>query len=602
MKTKIDIETLSFTLDEWEKHSDRPEKRAHNRLILLGLIPGDECLAPYKAKDCYYTKTLKAAKEINPEVDQYINKLVSAQFKKENDKKKKRARQKTLSHTKAMDCFERCVQIQAQRERNSLRRRARLLKAAKDLGLSAYLNRQEIAQRVLEAKEQAQGQGFQLLSAADRAAMAKPVVHWLVPGLVPEGDLTIIGGRPKVGKTRLAVAIAAAVLNGTQLLELPATATKAPVILCSDDQADGDTCEMLSALDLWQHPDLHWSRHFRLNERDLDGLLGAIKSNPGALVVIDSLRSISRCLQHGENDPEIGATLYDLKQAVTDAGGTLLLVHHCNKTNDLVGIEALSGHNAIAGAANSVLTMHHLEAKNGQVDKQSPQRRLVREARSGDGFDLVIDRDASAGFRRVSDVGEWKQQQEEASNREKLTTLQTEVLDAVNERNGEWMTRRDVCEAVGIEWTERGRTPDCQRISRSLQRLVQNGFIDSQRAGLESTFRSVASRESTKTLMTMMPSSHTNGSHGITPSDDSDDSDDKGGLVSSMSSVASNDVMTRKPLPALDGIDVITDSPASEPQEKVRRRTQLALAIPGASSEKQPDTGDPHWPERKGVA
>jgi hypothetical protein len=40
-----------------------------------------------------------------------------------------------------MVCFERCVEIQAKKERNSLRRRARLLKAGKDLGLASYLKR-----------------------------------------------------------------------------------------------------------------------------------------------------------------------------------------------------------------------------------------------------------------------------------------------------------------------------------------------------------------------------------------------------------------------------------------------------------------------------
>ena len=43
-----------------------------------------------------------------------------------------------------MVCFERCVEIQAKKERNSLRRRARLLKAGKEmpaLGLASYLKR-----------------------------------------------------------------------------------------------------------------------------------------------------------------------------------------------------------------------------------------------------------------------------------------------------------------------------------------------------------------------------------------------------------------------------------------------------------------------------
>jgi hypothetical protein len=292
--------------------------------------------------------------------------------------------------------------VQAQRERNSLRRRARLLKAAKDLGLAAFINRQEIAQKVLEAKARCSGEGFKPLTAAERAARPKPVVRWLVRGVIPANDMTIVGGRPKVGKTRLALAIVAAVLRGEPFLEFQVAASPPPVLLVTDDQSAGDTADMLTALGVWLHPRLVTSENFRLTEPDLDALLASIKANPGALVVLDSLRSIGRALPHGENDPEIGATLYDLKQAVIDAGGTLLLIHHCNKAADQVGTEALSGHGAISGAANTVITLHHCPNDKGLPDKINPQRRLFSEGRSGEGCDVVIDRSASGSFRQVS--------------------------------------------------------------------------------------------------------------------------------------------------------------------------------------------------------
>ena len=70
---------------------------------------------------------------------------------------------------------------------------------------------------------------------------------------------------------------------------------------------------------------------------------------------LDSLRPITR---NGisENDAEMGELLYDLKGVVLDNGGSLALIHHCNKGNDAVGMEALSGHNSIPGAGNTVLT------------------------------------------------------------------------------------------------------------------------------------------------------------------------------------------------------------------------------------------------------
>jgi hypothetical protein len=418
-----------------------------------------------------------------------------------------------LSHTKSMACFDRCVEVQAQRERNSLRRRARLLKAAKDLGLAAYINRQEIAQKVLEAKARCGGEGFKPLTAADRAAMPKPVVRWLVGGLIPAKDLTIIGGRPKVGKTRVAVAIVAAVLRGEPFLEFSAPTSSPPVLLVTDDQSAGDTATMLTALNLWDHPRLIWSEHFRLTEPDLDALLDAIKANPSAVVVLDSLRSIGRALTHGENESEIGATLYDLKQSVIEAGGTLLLIHHCNKAADLVGVEALSGHNAIGGAANTIITLHHCPNDKGLPDKINPQRRLFSEGRSGEGCDVVIDRGAGAGtYRQVSTYEHWLQQLAAAKKNQKLerlTDLQQQVLDALEDSSA-WMTRRQVCEAIGITWTERGRGGDARKVGDALQRLVALEQAESVRAGTEATYR--ASCETQKDTVTSVPINDTNGS------------------------------------------------------------------------------------------
>jgi len=471
------------------------ELAAWQRLVLMKALPADDLFSPSKAKEGAYSKRVKA-ESAKPE------------------RKAKRGK-RPLGHGKAMQCFDRCVERQAQRERNSLRRRAKLLMIAKALGLATYINRQEIAQRVLEAKARCGGEGFKPMTAADRAAMPKPIVRWLVKGLIPANDLTIIGGRPKVGKTRVAVAIVAAVLRGESFLEFPVAAETPPVLLVTDDQSAGDTADMLTAMDLWLHPRLITSEHFRLTEPDLQELLDAIKANPGALVVLDSLRSISRALQHGENDPEIGATLYDLKQSVVEAGGTLLLIHHCNKAADLVGVEALSGHGAISGAANTVITLHHCPNEKGLPDKVNPQRRLHSEGRSGENCDVVIDRAGRGTYRLVSTFEHWQQQLAEAKKNQKLeqlTELQERVRDAL-EDSGEWMTRRQVCDAIGVAWTERGRGGEPRKVGDALTRLVALEAAESQRAGVEATFRaSRCTQIEPVTYETTVPPSGANGS------------------------------------------------------------------------------------------
>ena len=192
---------------------------------------------------------------------------------------------------------------------------------------------------------------------------------------------------------------------------------------------------------MWDHPLLIWSRRFRASEANLDGLRTCLAGQSGAVVMLDSLRSITRSCGFGENDPEMGALIYDLKHQITEAGGTVLLVHHCNKANDTTGTEALSGHNAIAGAANTILTLHYLSQGN-QLQKESPQRRLVREARSGAPVDLVVALEPSGGrFVRIGPTSQVLAEQEARERQEwmvsrlrKATPEQRQALTHLLER------------------------------------------------------------------------------------------------------------------------------------------------------------------------
>ena len=408
----------------------------------------------------------------------------------------RKAKSRNLTHDRKMQCFYKCVAVLSRRQRNTLTRQSRLLKIADDLGIKQFINRKDIAQLVLTEKDNQQGHQYKSLDAAARLAMERPEVHWLIKNLIPHGDMSIIGGRPKVGKTRLAVALVAAILTGDEFIGFGSPEQTCPVLLVTDDQADGDTADMLDSLKIWSHTRLKWSPHFRLNETDLEKLLTDIKANPGALVVVDSLRSITRSLGCGENDPEMGACLYDLKQSVLEAGGSLVLIHHANKTNDLIGVEALSGHSAIAGAANTVITLHYCPDDSGKPDKQNNQRRLVREARSGEGCDLVLSPNpGTGGFYRASEFGAWQQQLKDAKAENKregrMTTTQDQILDLLEERVGAWLTCREVVEGLDLKW-DLGRGADSFRVRTALNRLADKEEIQRVRAGTAYTFSALS--------------------------------------------------------------------------------------------------------------
>ncbi|EAQ67834.1 AAA domain-containing protein [Synechococcus sp. RS9909] len=321
-----------------------------------------------------------------------------------------------LPFNRRFNALEHCIRSLVARERNSLRRSARVREAHAALQLKNALRLQEIGQLTLEALDLRNGNRFHPLTEDERAAMPPPAVQWEIPLCIPRADLTIIGGRAKVGKTRLVHALARCLLCAEDFLGFGAPEEPRPVILVTDDQGDGDTAQMLQQLGIWDHPLLLWSRRFRVTEANLDALLSCLAEHRGAVLILDSLRSITRSCCFGENDPEMGSLIYDLKHQVTDAGGTMLLIHHCNKANDTTGTEALSGHNAIAGAANTILTLHYL-AKGNRLIKDSPQRRLVREARSGPPADLVVSIDGNTGsFARLGTYDALQEQQEQESD------------------------------------------------------------------------------------------------------------------------------------------------------------------------------------------
>jgi hypothetical protein len=351
-----------------------------------------------------------------------------------------------LPINRRLNALEHCIRSLVGRERNSLRRSARVRECHAALQLKTALRLQEIGQLILEAHDQRNGNRFRGLDQAERLAMPQPVVEWEIPGCIPRRDLSIVGGRAKVGKTRLVHALARCLLCAEDFLGFGAPDAPRPVILVTDDQGDGDTAQMLQQLGIWDHPLLLWSRRFRVTEANLDALLACLADHPGAVVILDSLRSITRSCCFGENDPEMGSLIYDLKHQITDAGGTLLLIHHCNKANDTTGTEALSGHNAIAGAANTILTLHYL-AKGNRLIKDSPQRRLVREARSGPPADLVVAIDGSSGaFARLGTYDDLQEQQEQESDLDRAG----QRLRKANEKQKEALSYLQALHASGL--------------------------------------------------------------------------------------------------------------------------------------------------------
>ena len=386
-----------------------------------------------------------------------------------------------------LDFFSRYVKRTVREHRNSFRRLVYAKDVRKKLNLNQLVKDPQLVAMTLEAHDELQGNVFEPLSAEQRMQMDIPTIKWLVPDAIPKNDLTIVGGAPKVGKTNFAVDAARAIARGESFLSFEA-AEKNYVILITDDQADGDSAKQMQMFKLWDEPNLSWSRRMQLTESQMDRLLEEIKQHPNCVVILDSLRSATRALGCDENGAELGLILYDIKNAVIDAGGSLILVHHASKNPDATGGEALSGHNAIAGAANTIWTLHHVPDKDKRINKERPERRAVREARSGKGWNLLVTMRAEGGFGNLGSYGEFLAMQSKAEKDDKtasaLRRASQDVKDALLklvevQRTGErGMELLELMRVSGLCPTTAKTEKDLNTTQMSLKTKIRRWFKD----------------------------------------------------------------------------------------------------------------------------
>ena len=328
-----------------------------------------------------------------------------------------------------MDFFSKYVDRTVRQHRNSIRRLAYLRDVRVKLKLQHVIKEDQLIKMIMESQDVLAGNIYKSINAATRIAEGLPELNWLVENRIPKTDLTIIGGKPKVGKTRLSIGLARCLLMGEEFLDVkPAGLSK--IILITDDQSDADSGQMMQAAGIYEHPNLYWSKKCRYTENDINRVLKDINTFDEPIVILDSFRSTTRTTGVRENEQEAGMILYDLKHAITEEGGTFILLHHANKDNNNVGVDALSGNTAISGAANTVLTIHHLQdPETNKLQKNIKERRIVREARSGEDFDLIATLNFDNSFKVVCNFEDYQEKQTVEEQEKKVIDKLKKVPD-----------------------------------------------------------------------------------------------------------------------------------------------------------------------------
>lgn len=230
-----------------------------------------------------------------------------------------------------------------------------------------------VAQRELE--DRVNGQSKRILGAPLHGQTLEtllstyyPEPQWAVHGLLPEG-LLLLAGKPKQGKSYLALTIALAIAKQQTCLDhFPVTPGD---VLCFslEDYAKRVQKRMER---LYQTPsDKHTIEFFYDAPKMKDGfaqhLTATLDARPAVrLVIIDTLRCI-RDTQSGDYNmyQEDSDFMGSLNQCAQNAGTTILILHHTRKAKSDDVFDEISGTGGLRGATSGNMV---LEETKGEAD------------------------------------------------------------------------------------------------------------------------------------------------------------------------------------------------------------------------------------------
>lgn len=285
-----------------------------------------------------------------------------------------------------------------------------------------------------------------------------PPARFVVDGLIPEG-LTILAGKPKLGKSVLVLQVAIAVARGEKVLGSRRTDPGSVLYLGLEDPPrrlatrlneltrNDDSLEHL-------HVETAWPLLTRSGIEKLEQWLEAQAT--ARLVVIDTWQKVREPLRGKDRYGEEYQAAAPLQELATRYGVALLLCHHVRKADSLDWIDGVSGSTAITAAADTVLVLY---SERGRHD--ATLRATGRDLEQDEEIALHFDRERRTGWTELGPAVDYRM----AIGRKTVLDLAQEVgeIDA-----------KAVSEALGIG-------PDAAR--KRLSRMARAGELEPTRRG-----------------------------------------------------------------------------------------------------------------------
>jgi hypothetical protein len=202
-----------------------------------------------------------------------------------------------------------------------------------------------------------------ITSAADLLVRVFPPARFVIPGLLPEG-LYLLCGKPKLGKSWLALAWCASVaLGGKVLGSIPVERGEALYLALEDNEIrlqtrlrkllDGSAiAEQLRGLDVVTK----WPR---LHEGGLDLLRNWLVSHPEArLIVVDTLARVRPPQKSSANIYQDDyLAMEGLKALADEFHVAVVVIHHTRKSSAIDILDEVSGTTGLTGATDGTIIL-----------------------------------------------------------------------------------------------------------------------------------------------------------------------------------------------------------------------------------------------------
>lgn len=274
----------------------------------------------------------------------------------------------------------------------------------------------------LERYSPTQPRSVVTISAADLYAQELPDPKMTIPGLLPEG-LTILGGKPKMGKSWLCYAIGIAVASGGKALGTRDVIAGDVLYLSLEDnqrRLQQRLRKLLAGSPPPQRLDLatEWPR---LDDGGIERLEEWFHQHPDArLVIVDTLARVRPQRRRGGNayDEDYGA-LNDLKALADRHAVSVVVVTHLRKAQADDPLESITGTLGLTGGADGVLVLRR--------DRGNQDASLFVTGRDVEEQDLGLRLDASMQWSIIGDAADLRLSPERQAIKNFLVTCDRPV-------------------------------------------------------------------------------------------------------------------------------------------------------------------------------